>query len=559
MSLRHLFVLFACAASAACGDSTPSGPSTPGGTPPPPVDEVEPVEAFGETLQYAAHRYVAVDDTIHLGGYGVLLDSGSFGSGNVIAVDAEVGTARCADGGAGWVRFRYREDGAENQVQTLIVVCADETGGCEAGGSVVIPVETMRPGSDPAASDLVAAGSGALFDLCETGAGVRVDPPPAMPPLLYRVVDAWGSGPYSVSGAEHEWLRATSIQTRSGEKIRPAWLATVSREVQSIALSDDGSVELDWDPCAASPGCPVSGDWIRSGDFLIVGLGVPPLDSSVGALPDAELRAFADANVPGAWDSLEGTATSGGDYDVRRALVYRILGTRMMDLALADFVGRYDLTGYDLSIGIDPGWQSRQGLQCLPDEADRCAAAESALRDFEERKIGEWREMGISPWWSGFIGYDPDGGFRLPAYPDISLFDGAIALLDLAAPLDDGGSRPLALANAVEVFAEQLPDDFPTAMSIHWGPLEHVLEVGGFCEAEICPSDFSDYVSAFESVVEATLDAFPSDRLEGFGIPIFDGAHFDIRNPYETIGGLSLNRAGETGFNNPLMNLYYAQ
>ena len=32
---------------------------------------------------------------------------------------------------------------------------------------------------------------------------------------------------------------------------------------------------------------------------------------------------------------------------------------------------------------------------------------------------------------------------------------------------------------------------------------------------------------------------------------MFDGAHFDIREPYESTGGLFLNRAGETGFNNP--------
>src|SRR5690606_20963081 len=96
-------------------------------------------------------------------------------------------------------------------------------------------------------------------------------------------------------------------------------------------------------------------------------------------------------------------------------------------------------------------------------------------------------------WWTDFLAYAPDGGYREPAPPDIASFDGALTLLDIGALADPSVDRPAALANAVRTFAGDVPGDLPLAFTIHWGPLEHVLEISGFCEAEICPSAFTEY------------------------------------------------------------------
>ena len=40
---------------------------------------------------------------------------------------------------------------------------------------------------------------------------------------------------------------------------------------------------------------------------------------------------------------------------------------------------------------------------------------------------------------------------------------------------------------------------------------------------------------------------------------MFEGSHFDIRDPYEQFRSFSLNRVGEAGYNNPVLNIYRAQ
>ena len=48
---------------------------------------------------------------------------------------------------------------------------------------------------------------------------------------MYRVVDAWGSGPYSVTGQELGWLWESHLASFGGEVVRPPWVATVGTRV----------------------------------------------------------------------------------------------------------------------------------------------------------------------------------------------------------------------------------------------------------------------------------------------------------------------------------------
>ena len=62
-----------------------------------------------------------------------------------------------------------------------------------------------------------------------------------------------------------------------------------------------------------------------------------------------------------------------------------------------------------------------------------------------------------------------------------------------------------------------------------------------------------------EAALSSALQSFSPEQLLGFGISIFEGSHFDIRKPYEGFGSFSLNRVGETGYNNPVLNIYRAR
>ncbi len=133
--------------------------------------------------------------------------------------------------------------------------------------------------------------------------------------------------------------------------------------------------------------------------------------------------------------------------------------------------------------------------------------------------------------------------------------DGLIVVADIGRPLQ-AGDRGQVLADAVRSLAEEIGTEMPVILTSFWGPMEFAT-TGEFCEAEVCASGFSDYYAVHETLILAMLDAFPLEQLEAFGVALFDGgAHFDIREPQESRGGTMLNRVGETGFNNPLMNLY---
>lgn len=150
-----------------------------------------------------------------------------------------------------------------------------------------------------------------------------------------------------------------------------------------------------------------------------------------------------------------------------------------------------------------------------------------------------------------FVSYEDELG------PHFSLFAGVFANPQVnpsVAPVD----VLAALAGAIEVFATEVGPAMPVLLMLSGGPITAQTE-GEFCEADICASDFRGAFDQTEAWPGAAIDHLSSQQFVGFGVAIFDGSHFDIREPYEQFSGFPLNRAGETGYNNPVLNIYRAQ
>jgi hypothetical protein len=110
----------------------------------------------------------------------------------------------------------------------------------------------------------------------------------------------------------------------------------------------------------------------------------------------------------------------------------------------------------------------------------------------------------------------------------------------------------------MQQFAAEVGPETPVILSLNGPPI--TAQTGGaFCEADICPSDFKGTYEQIEAALHAALESISLEQLRGFGVALFEGAHFDIRQPYENFPGFSLNRVGETGYNNPVLNIYRAQ
>ena len=114
------------------------------------------------------------------------------------------------------------------------------------------------------------------------------------------------------------------------------------------------------------------------------------------------------------------------------------------------------------------------------------------------------------------------------------------------------------MARAVRGVAADVEPGQPVILMSSGLPIAAATGAEEGCEAEICASDFDASYEQFEAWLTAALDAFPPGQIVGIGTALFEGSHFDIRKPYESLGGLNLNRVGETGYNNPTLNIWRA-
>ena len=114
------------------------------------------------------------------------------------------------------------------------------------------------------------------------------------------------------------------------------------------------------------------------------------------------------------------------------------------------------------------------------------------------------------------------------------------------------------MTEAVRLFAAEIGPDLPVILSLN-GPPITAQTGGGFRKADICPSDFKGMYEQTEAALDSALRSLTSRQFVGFGVALFEGSHFDIRDPYERFDSYALNRVGETGYNNPVLNIYRAE
>jgi hypothetical protein len=508
----------------------------------------------------ASHRFLPVGESISLDRFGELIEVIDLTEPPAVALDCSLLTA--VAGGASCVRFRYREAGQENGVQTLCVVAIDETGDCDGLTRVSLNLETFLDADGQLAgnANLLEAGDGRFYAVCrsETGAYRLQQPSDALPPLYLHVVDALGDGPYSLGDDEFAAPRDAAIATYGGTALCPPWIVTVSREIHELTLTAERFV-FNAEDCDAVPSCSSSAGAVLPGDLLRIGFGVAPeevVEAARAATADV-LDDYFRARTGLEWDGIAGNP------DLEMRVLIRLINLDVLDEVVAVFDEQCGLRAKSVPVAYQVHWASAYlPAFCSPDGAEqaRCQQIEDALAAEEARRIGTVRAAGYDLWFAAAINFREAGEFvsyEDELRPHFSLFAGVLANPQVnpsVAPVD----VPAALAGAIEVFATEVGPATSVLLMLSGGPITAQTE-GGFCEADICASDFRGAFDQTEAWPGAAIDHLSSQQFVGFGVAIFDGSHFDIREPYEQFSGFPLNRAGETGYNNPVLNIYRAQ
>ena len=179
--------------------------------------------------------------------------------------------------------------------------------------------------------------------------------------------------------------------------------------------------------------------------------------------------------------------------------------------------------------------------------------------EMEAERIGAWRSEGYDLWFANFVDYREGGSYRKLAdlAPDFHLFAGVLGGVSAnsSALVVD---IPATLADVMARFAAEVGPETPVVLFLNGPPI--TAKTGGeFCEADVCPSDFEGAFDQGETVLHAALEHLTPEQFLVFSVSLFDGSHLDIREPIESFAGLALNRAGETGYNHPMLNIYRAR
>ena len=387
-----------------------------------------------------------------------------------------------------------------------------------------------------------------------------------------HIVDALGDGAYSLSNSELDWQRAGTVTTFSGEEIRPPWVVAVSREIDTFGFTD-GRFTFNGEDCDVVQSCTYVADALQSGDLLTISYSLDPKAglALMDTLPAGVLDEYVRTRTGLSMDDV--TAVSP---DVTAAFLLRLFNLDVFDELIPYFDSLHALRDKGIPVTLQSHWNSRWLPElCFPDEESQavCLALEAAAADEEERRIGALRDLGYELWARNWITYNSDSSYQPVGdrprpqegsyqpvgerpRPHFSLFDGILAVPqpnDAIAELDIGET----LASNVREFATEIGPDMPVIIMAGGPPITSVTSGGG-CEAEICPSDFGLAYEQVELWLSAALDSLSTEQFRGFGSALFEGAHFDIREPYEEYS-FPLNRVGETGYNHPALNIWRAQ
>ena len=546
-----VWVVTACSSD----PSTAQGPAGSTATPMPPLNqESEPA------TRLASHLFLAAGSSYDLSGLGRFLEAVHMTE--PAAVEVEGVSLRGLTGGSSCLRFRYRVIPGENGVQTLCVTVIDEAASCARLPRQTLDLQRFLDSPQRAIgnANLLEAGAGRFYSVCRTEASAYrlQQPSEELPPLYLHMVDALGDGPYSLGTNELAAQRSGAIVTYSGEELRPPWIVTVSRELDRIELTPQGFTVNDED-CTMVPSCTPHGDTVLPGDFLRIGYGLPLelMDALLATSAEAVAAHFQRTTA------LDWTEVLSVHPSVSQAVLIRLFNLEAMEQLVRHFDEVHSLRQKGVRIAYSPFWAVRAiPGGCYPDteEQDRCQRIEAALAAAEERSVAALRDEGFRLWLAAPIDYDAAGQYRsidAEVRPHYSLFEGFLGntMANSAALVED---IPATLAAAMRAFAGELGPEMPVVVMMS-GPLITAQTGSAFCEAQVCPSDFKGAYEQTEAWLGAALDSFAPGQLVGFGVAMFEGSHFDIRSPYEDYGAFLLNRVGETGYNQPLVNIYRAQ
>lgn len=502
----------------------------------------------------ASHLFLPVGEKRSIAGLGELLEIIPFDGAEPVAVEGDVLTA--AGNGVSCLRFRYREVPGENGVQTMCVVAFDETGDCAGHEPLQLDLNTFLEPVDAPFGNADALLGRSLFAACVTSDGAfRLQQPAVDPPELYfAIVDALGDGPYSLGDDEFAAQRNGSVTTYGGTELHPRWMVTVSREVSNIEWMPDGTFAVNAEDCSQVPSCTDDPVVVRAGDVFRTSIGVGPdqlqalMDSAVPAVLDA----FVTPRLGIPWNEITVVHPDAVAQVFNRLAILEISGE-----LLGEWDGQYRLREKGVLIGYWQPWFVERKLTgyCYPDAAERakCEQIDAAISAYEGARIAGWRESGFRLWQAGFLGVD-GGNLQADRRPHWSAFEGVMA--GIGAQDLSGLDLRQVYAEAVRDYAAEVGTTTPVMLFLTGGPIA-AQTTGIFCEADICASDFIGAYEMAEGTLAAALEVLTTEQFRGFGVATFEGAHFDIRNPYEDFG-FPLNRVGETGYNHPILNVWRA-
>ncbi len=561
LSRRSRAVLLGLVASAltlasGCGGGEATTTSTPGGG----GDNASPTASSEVAKRLASHLFLAVGDSRSIEGLGELLET--IPLSDPPAVSVADGRLLAERRGIACLRFRYRATEAENSVQTLCVVAFDEVGSCEGQTPLRLDLEQFLPAEAPRGNaNLLEYGSARFYAACRTAGGAyRLQQSgDAIPNLYFHVVDALGDGPYSLGSDELEAQRNGAVVTFSGDELRPPWILTLSREISELSLSQ-AAFTFNEEDCSEVPSCTSDPETIAPGDILRVGWGIGPglLEQVVATAPVEVLDAYTQARIGISWEELGSVHP-----DLKMWVMWRLLNLDVMDTVIRSFDDQYELRARGITIAYSPFWAVREVSEaCYPDPAEKalCRDFERAVGAEEAARIRALADAGFSLWFSAPIDYREGGqfvSFDRDLRPHYSLFEGILATVGANSSFEvpDIGTT---MAGAVKAFASEIGADTPVVLAASGPPI--TANTGGhFCEADICEADFKGTYDQTEAWLTAAVAALAPGQLRGFGAALFEGSHFDIRDPHEEFGGFALNRAAETGYNNPVLNIWRAR
>lgn len=505
----------------------------------------------------ASHLFLPVGEQRSIAGLGKLIEQIDLYGESPFRVEGDLLTADAA--GISCLRFRYRDLPGENGVQTMCAVAFDETGQC--GGLLPLSLDLdmflEADGAPVGNSDLLTGGD--LYAACATATGdLRLQQPSLdLPPLYLVIVDALGGGPYSLGDDEMKAQRAGVITTFSGDELRPPWIVTVGREVRSIEFGRDGTFTVNEEDCTLAPSCTGTRELVQPGDIFRTSLGISPdLLADVLAAADPTLvDAYVRERISIGWSEVSGIHPEASLEAFGRLAILDIMEGLLLEWDVV-----FGLREKDVIVGYWQPWfvEWEFTRKCYPNEQAKCARIEAAIGEYETERILHLRELGFRLWQTAYLDVDPQGGPGPLAAkrPLWSSFEGVMA--GVGGIRAEGVDPGELYGRAVRAYAEAVGPDTPVILFLAGPPI--TAQTGGeFCEAEICPSDFAGAYRMAEGALTAALDTLSPGQLRGFGAALFEGSHFDLRDPYENFGTFSLNRVAETGYNHPVLNLWRAR